>query len=313
MKNRPTTKKYTLAKKTRAESTPAAVAFAADPTSHATTNEDALVEEVVRLSGLKRELAIEDILEAIPALGVDPVLLTSVTDRCRRLGIEITDDSTETEGGSVVDISSSAGGKDEEATADSLTLYLRQIGRVPLLGKEGEQSKAKELEEAENKARACLEACGGTAQQYLGLARKVDAGSERIDQVCEGAPEVRMKIKTSLPGKIAEMERMVDAISKTAQSLADLKGARAKQECLQSLQKQRAKLQRTFRKLGFHVGIVLGWAPAVASTVEQAESVLQDTHLRRKGVGERRRFFFAQHWLSPEDYIVSAQLTTSPE
>jgi RNA polymerase primary sigma factor len=308
MKNRPTTKKNALAKKTRVESALPVFALPADPTSHATTNEDAIVDEVVRLSGLKRELAIEDILEAIPALGGDPVLLTSVTDRCRRLGIEITDDSLQSEGGDVVETFSSAGGKDEEATADSLTLYLRQIGRVPLLGKEGEQSKAKELEEAENKARHFLEACGGTAQQYIALAKKVEAGTERIDQVCEGSPEARLKIKTSLPSKIAEMERMVGAISKIAQSLAGLKGVRAKQECRQSLEKQRAKLERVFRKLGFHVGIVLGWAPAVASTVEQAEAVLHDTHLRRKGAAERRRVFFAQHWLSPEDYIENARL-----
>ena len=308
MKTCPITKKNPPSKKKRAKSALTAVVSPADTPTQVITNEDALVEEVVRLAGFKKELAIEDLLEAIPALEEDPVRLTALTDRCRNLGIEITDDSAETEDGGVGGIIPGAAGKREEATADSLTLYLRQIGLVPLLGKEGEQSKAKELEEAENMARKFLEFCGGTAQQYLALARKVDAGKERIEQVCEGSPEDRAEIKNSLPEKIAEMERIARAISKTAQSFAALKGVRAKEECRQSIEKQRARLERIVRKLGVHVGIVLGWASGLDSTVEQAEALLQDTALRRKGAGERRREFCRMHWLSPEGYLENAIL-----
>jgi len=260
------------------------------------------------MAGLKKELALEDLLEANSDLGEDPALLAALTERSRKLGITLTDDSADAEAEGGDEMESRRDCKNEEATTDSLTLYLRQIGRVPLLGRDGEQTTAKKLEEAENKARQLLEACGNTAQQYLALAKKMGAGTERIDQICEGGLQERAAIKDAMPGRISEIERLVCSISKTARSLALQKSARARQDCREALDKQRAKLERIFRKLGVQVGLVLGWAPSVDCVTEQAEALSRDTQLRRKGTGARRVDFQAQHWLTPEEYLENATL-----
>ncbi len=308
MKTRSIKTKAAPAKNKCAQRVSTAATSASVPTPPARTTEDDLVEEIVRMAGLKKELALEDLLEANPALGADPVLLNAVTERSRSLGIALTDDSADADAEAGDEIESRRDGKNEEATTDSLTLYLRQIGRVPLLGKDGEQTIAKRLEEAENKARQFLEACGNTAQQYLALAGKVGAGTERIDQTCEGSLQERAAIKDSMTGRISEMERLVRSISKTARSLAQQKSAKAKQDYRESLDKQRVKLERIFRKLGFHVGLVLGWASSVDCVAEQAEALSRDTQLRRKGTRERRIDFQEQHWLSPEEYLENARL-----
>lgn len=71
---------------------------------------------------------------------------------------------------------SEEGATDAYAATDSLTLYLRQIGGGPLLGEDGEQDTAKQLEKAEIKARQHLKACGTTSQQFLGFFKRLHAG-----------------------------------------------------------------------------------------------------------------------------------------
>ena len=278
------------------------------PASETAIGEDAIVAEVVKLAGSRRELAVDELLEAMPALGVGPLLLTAVTEGCRRAGIEITDDGAELEGDAASGLHARAGGKEEEATTDSLTLYLRQIGRVPLLGKEGEQTMAKRLEEAENNARRYIEACGTTALQYLALAKKLEAGTERFDQVCEGPVEDRSGRREFIPASVSALERAVAAMSKIAQDMPVRKTKNGSNESVKAVDKQRVKIERIYRKLGFQVGIVLGWYPTLENALEQAESLAAEKSPLRKAAKERYLAFQREHWMSPEAYCENWRL-----
>lgn len=287
-----------------------ASAFPSVPDSALPAMEEAIVDKIARLAGHGKQVAIEDLLEALPVLDADPGLLAAVVETSRSRGIEITEDTNE--GGNAAEKSAGvpqaeADGNDAHAAPDSLTLYLRQIGGVPLLGRDGEQDTAKKLEAAEHKARQHLEACGTTGQQFLALFRKLQAGTERFDQVCEGSLQSRTEFKDALPATVTKMEALLADIGKTARTLAGLKGAGAKQQCAEALERQRVKLGRILRKAGIQTGVVLRWVPAVYSAVEQAEALRRDLLLRCKGVRAMVADFQCQHWLEPEAYIENAR------
>ncbi|NBV87406.1 MAG: RNA polymerase sigma factor RpoD/SigA, partial [Verrucomicrobia bacterium] len=79
--------------------------------------------------------------------------------------------------------------RDLGGVPESLQTYLRQIGRIALLGKEGEQAVAKKLDEAEHQAVLCVLRCGPAAGKMMELAKELSSGGLRVDQSCAIKPE----------------------------------------------------------------------------------------------------------------------------
>ena len=265
-----------------------------------------MVDQILLLAGEKRTLPIEALLEAFPVLESSPDSLPELIRRGHERGVRITDeeDAADEDAGERDRPSVNTNG--EPSAPDSLTLYLRQIGSVPLLGADGEKQTARRLEFAENKARHHLEACGTTPQQVLSVLKRLQEGTERFDLVCEGRAEARADFKEALPMLIAEMESLMGDIAASARTLAAQKSSRAKQECAARVDKQRAVLRRLVRKSRIQTRVLLRWAAAVDSPLEQAEALRRDQSLHRKGVQKMIAEFQAQHWLDPEAYVVNA-------
>jgi RNA polymerase primary sigma factor len=280
------------------------------PDHHASP--EAIVSQIKNLADGAGEVCLEKIFETFPPLQSDPVLLTAVTEICRDRGIELIEPSEEEadDDSPVSRAERNDAGEEppKESAGDSLSLYLRQIGRVPLLGKDGEIAVAKRLDEAENNARDSLEKCGTIGRQLLGLAKKLAAGTERIDLVCAGDSAKRTALKGRLATLILQMESLIAGLESSVHPAGSREGAQAKKARLATVEALRAKLSRLFRKLDVQAGVVLRWAPLVVAMAEQAEALCRDLQSGRKKADERLAAFRRQHWMEPADYLQNARL-----
>jgi RNA polymerase primary sigma factor len=307
MKPRPTRPERVLKKKEDQPRDAASQLLRSSPEREPANELAVMVDQVLFLAGAKRTLPIEALLEALPALESSPESLAELIRLSSERGVRISDeeDAVEEECGARVRPSASSDG--EPSAPDSLTLYLRQIGSVPLLGAVGEKETAKQLEFAENKARHHLEVCGTTAQQVLAVLKRLKEGTERFDLVCEGSTEERARLKEALPALIGEMDALVAEIEVSARKLATQRSSSTTQEHAVRLDKRRAVLRRLIRKAGIQTRMLLQWAGAVDSTVEQAEALQRDQSLKRRGVQKEIAEFQSQHWLAPEAYVANAK------
>jgi RNA polymerase primary sigma factor len=266
-------------------------------------NVEVMSRQVATLSGSEKRLTMEELLEAFPILDTDAGLLSAVVQCCRQRGIEITD---EDDAGSVSNPNLEAASPDEQPAPDSLTLYLRQIGGVPLLGADGERETAKRLEFAENKAIHHLEKCATTAHQLLALLNKLHTGSERFDLVCAGGPESRAALKEALPGLIAEVEAIVGKTGGSPCRPTVQRAARTKKNRTPAWDKRPALLRRVIRKAGIQTAVVLRWVAAAHSPLAQAEELRREAASGGKGLQRKVADFQNLHWLNPESYVLNA-------
>jgi RNA polymerase primary sigma factor len=273
------------------------------PATLVSNDAEAMSEQVATLSGSEKRLTMEELLEAIPILDTDAGLLSAVVQGCRQRGIEITD---EEDAVSVSNSNLEAASSVEQTAPDSLTLYLRQIGGVGLLGADGERETAKRLEFAENKAIHHLEVCGTTAHQVLALLNKLHAGSERFDLVCEGGPDRRAAIKEALPGLIAEVEAIIGRkVDCSGRSMVQ-RAVRTKKTSTPVPDKRSTLLRRVIRKAGIQTAVVLRWAAAVHSLLAEAEELQRATASGGPGMQKKTADFQDRHWLDPESYVLNA-------
>jgi RNA polymerase primary sigma factor len=265
---------------------------------------------LVTLAGADKELSMEALLEAFPTLDTDPALLTAVVKRLQQHGIQVTEEDDTIPGANPRSSSGSPqeqAGSDEPPAPDSLTLYLRQIGGVPLLGAEGERATAKQLEFAEDKAIRHLEASATTAEQFLLLLKKLHTGSERFDLVCEGSPEHRAATKEALPDLIAQVEALLDKRDQAPQNTRQPKATRTTKTNGAAPDKRAVVLRRLIRKAGIHTGVVLRWAVAVNAPLAQAEALRRQGSSVGSGVQKKIAEFRNRHWLDPESYLANAE------
>ncbi|MBI1943250.1 MAG: RNA polymerase sigma factor RpoD, partial [Betaproteobacteria bacterium] len=71
-------------------------------------------------------------------------------------------------------------------TTDPVRMYMREMGSVELLTREGEIEIAKRIEEGLRHMIQAISACPTTVQEILGLADKVEKDEMRIDEVVDG-------------------------------------------------------------------------------------------------------------------------------
>src|SRR5258705_10437429 len=71
-------------------------------------------------------------------------------------------------------------------TTDPVRMYMREMGSVELLTREGEIEIAKRIEEGLKHMIQAISACPTTVQEILDLAAKVEKDEMRIDEVVDG-------------------------------------------------------------------------------------------------------------------------------
>jgi RNA polymerase primary sigma factor len=143
------------------------------------------VKDLLRLAKEQGHLTYDDLREALPDKLITPADLDQVLTKLRNLDIDIIEAAE-------VDRSQSleAGDEAEEGPRydildDPVRMYLRQMGRVPLLTREQEVGICKRIEAADEEARRLIYGFGFTGKEHLALAERLLAvpPKERFDRV----------------------------------------------------------------------------------------------------------------------------------
>ena len=158
---------------------------------------------------------------------------------------------------------------------DPVRMYMRQMGKVPLLTREQEVAICKRIEEAELEQKRILYRFGFTAKEHIALAEKLisEPPKERFDRVIvdnqlEGR-ELHLKTLRTLVKKVRELDHQVD--EKYAQWRAAATPVTRERRWTE-FQELDQKLQNTFPK--FH------YKPCV---LEEMTTVTQNIHDKFQG------------------------------
>jgi RNA polymerase primary sigma factor len=205
---------------------------------------------LLQLAQSQGYLTCDDIQEVMADTPVNPEDLHAIQTRLANLDIEIVDDAEDgpeppKQQEEEEDLSRL------EGIDDPVRMYMKQMGKVPLLTREQEVAICKRIEEAENELRRILHGFGFTAKEHIALAEKLisEPPKERFDRVIvdkklatreKHLQELRLLVK-----KVRALDQQVDGKYAQWQKAAN-KGK--KEKLAAELKKLDHKLQETFPK-----------------------------------------------------------------
>ena len=138
---------------------------------------------------------VDDWLSALSGEGIE------IVDSAPRLGVgdpEAPSDGEDGEDGEAAADGEKAGADDQEededaagdsSTSDPVRLYLRRMGLVALLTREGEVALSKRMEEGQRRVLEVVLGCSVAVEQILGLADDLRAQKIRVKEVVKGIDE----------------------------------------------------------------------------------------------------------------------------
>ncbi|SMF37497.1 RNA polymerase sigma factor RpoD [Pseudogulbenkiania subflava] len=84
-------------------------------------------------------------------------------------------------------------------TTDPVRMYMREMGSVELLTREGEIEIAKRIEDGLKHMIEAISACPGTISEVLTLLERVEAGDIRVDEVVDGFIDPNAEVEEEVP------------------------------------------------------------------------------------------------------------------
>ena len=142
------------------------------------------VKELLRLAQEQGYLTYNDINDALPDNVVSPDDLDEIYTKLRNLEVEIVDQAE------VDHVKQPEPEEEEEKDKldildDPVRMYLKQMGKVPLLTREQEVEICKRIEDAQNEVKQIIYSLGFTGKEHIALAEKLtcEPPKERFDRV----------------------------------------------------------------------------------------------------------------------------------
>ena len=173
------------------------------------------VKDLLRLAKEQGHLTYEDLNNALPDDIATPADLDQVLTKLRGLEVEVID-ASEVERGRPADADEDEDRGRYDILDDPVRMYLRQMGKVPLLTREQEVEICKRIEAAEEEARRIVHGFGFAAKEYLALADKLLAvpPKERFDRaIIDKFVESRtrhLKLLRGLIRRVRALDRQAD-------------------------------------------------------------------------------------------------------
>jgi RNA polymerase primary sigma factor len=173
------------------------------------------VKDLLRLAKEQGHLTHDDLNDALPDDLVTPADLDQVLTKLRSLEIEIID-AAEVERGRQPEADEEEERGRYDTLDDPVRMYLRQMGKVPLLTREQEVEICKRIEAAETESRRLLYGFGFTAKEHLALAEKLVAvpPKERFDRIVVdkliGSRPRHLKLLRRLIKRVRALDRQAD-------------------------------------------------------------------------------------------------------
>ena len=216
------------------------------------------VKELLILAKEQGHLTYDDINDALPDTVVTPEDLDQIYTKLANLEIDIVDPAE-------VDRVKQPEQEEEEEKGrldildDPVRMYLRQMGKVPLLTREQEVSICKRIEEAENEQRRIIYSFGFAAKEHIALAEKLisEPPKERFDRVIVDkkveSRDRHLKALRQLVKKVRDLDQKVDEKYARWQEPAK---APTKEKNLKEFKKLDKKLQDSFPKFYYKQKVI---------------------------------------------------------
>jgi len=216
------------------------------------------VRELLLLAKEQGHLTYDDINDALPENIVTPEDLDQIYTKLANLEVEIVDQAE-------VDRVKAPEAEEEEEKGrldildDPVRMYLRQMGKVPLLTREQEVAICKRIEEAENEQKRIIYSFGFAAKEHIALAEKLisEPPKERFDRVIVDkkveSRDRHLKALRQLVKKVRELDQQVD--EKYARWQEPAKAA-TKDKVFHEFRKLDKKLQDSFPKFFYKQKVI---------------------------------------------------------
>jgi len=208
------------------------------------------IRELLFLAKEQGHVTYDDINDALAETVVTPDELDQIYSKLNNLEVEIVDQAE------VDRVKPPETTEDEEEKEkgrldildDPVRMYMRQMGKVPLLTREQEVSICKRMEAAENDQKRLIYSFGFAAKEHIALAEKLisEPPKERFDRVIVDKIESRdrhLKVLRRLTKKVRELDRKVDEMYARWQEASR---PSAREKSFNEFRKLDRKLQETF-------------------------------------------------------------------
>jgi len=216
------------------------------------------LKELIKLSQEQGYLTFEDVHEALPDHLATHEDLAEAHKILGNLDVEIIDQA-ETERPQIPESEETDDERRAEILDDPLAMYFSQMGKRPLLTREGEVDICRRMEEAENEVKRILYGLGFAAKEHIALAEKLlsEPPKERFDRVIvdQKLPvrDEHLKVLRRLIKQLREMDQKVDDKYAVWLVAKDKRSADKQHAEFKSLDK---KLQGTFSKFCYKPKVI---------------------------------------------------------
>jgi RNA polymerase primary sigma factor len=249
------------------------------------------VRDLLRLAREQGHLTYDDVNDALPDHMVTPADLDQVHSKLRAMEIDVIDPAELEQG-------KQSEAEDDEETVrydnldDPVRMYLRQMGKVPLLTREQEVDICKQIEDAESEARQFVYSFGFAAKEHLAIAEKLLAvpPKERFDRVVidkfADNREGYLKNLRRLVKQVRESDEQVDRMFAECQNAAQ---RLHRQRLFANFKRVAKKLQATFTRFHYKQKVIDEMtlvAENIREKIQAAVRAVEDSHARRKGAAQ---------------------------
>lgn len=236
------------------------------------------IHELVELAQEKGHLTFDDVREACALEDLTPDEFVDIYSALGQVGVEVVEKAPPPR--PVTSPRDSVDSDDArlDILDDPIRLYLKQMGRVPLLNREGEVAICKRIEDAEAEVRQILYGFGFTAKEHIALAEKLNSEppKERFDRVIldsKAAVRVQhLQALRRLAKRAADLDRQADA------KYADWRDASSKtlkEKRLNEFRKLDHSLQQLFPQFFYEPKVIEEMTIVAANVEEQFHACLR--------------------------------------
>jgi RNA polymerase primary sigma factor len=219
------------------------------------------IRELLLLAKEQGHLTHDDIHDAVADNTVTPDDLDQIYSKLSNLEIEVVDQS-EVDRVKRVEVAEEEDEKEKgrlDILDDPVRMYMRQMGKVPLLTREQEVAICKRMEASENNQKRLIYGFGFAAKEHIALAEKLisEPPKERFDRVIVDnkieSRDLHLKVLRGLVKTVRELDRKVDEKYARWQEAPN---ASAREKLFAEFQKLDRKLQATFPRFFYKQRVI---------------------------------------------------------
>ena len=247
------------------------------------------IKDLLRIAQEQGYLTYDDINDALPDEVVTPEVLDAIYSKLRGFEVEIVE-APDLERPKPVEPE-----EEEESRLDILDdpvqMYLRQMGKVPLLTREQEVEICKRIEEGETEARRILFEFGFTGKEHVALAEKLlsDPPRERFDRVIVDKKVESRATHLTVLRRLVKRARALDSqLDKAFDQILPVNGKPAAPKAVKEFERLNKALQANFPKFYYKPKVseeIMVVSDNVSDQIQTTLRTIQDLQQRRKSAG----------------------------